>query len=46
MTEKEFAFLLNLEQDTANLQLNDLKNQEIISKVNVKEVEYWQFMKK
>lgn len=44
MTEKEFAFLLNLEQDTANLQLNNLQNQGIISKVNVKDVAYWQFM--
>ncbi len=44
MTEKEFAFLLNLDQDSADLELNKLNNEGIISKVNVKEVEYWQFL--
>lgn len=46
MTEKEFAFLLNLDQDSANLELRNLQNQGLISKVNVKEVEYWQFLNK
>ena len=41
MTEKEFAFLLNLDQQTANQELEKLNSLGIISKMNVKEVEYW-----
>jgi hypothetical protein len=42
MTEKEFAFLLNLEQHKANEELLKLNAKGLISKVNVKEVEFWQ----
>ena len=42
MTEKEFAFLLNLTQDSADLELRNLQSRGLISKVNVKEVSYWQ----
>lgn len=42
MTEKEFAFLLNLEQNQANKELIKLKSAGLISKVKVKDVEYWQ----
>ena len=42
MTEKEFAFLLNLEQHKANDELLKLNAKGLISKVNVKEVEFWQ----
>jgi predicted DsbA family dithiol-disulfide isomerase len=41
MTEKEFAFLLNLDQQSANIELEKLNKQGVISKMNVKEVEYW-----
>ena len=44
MTEKEFAFLLNLNQDTANLELQKLNTKGTITKVNVKEVEYWKLL--
>ncbi len=42
MTEKEFAFLLNLEHDHANEELIKLNSAGLISKVKVKDVEYWQ----
>jgi 2-polyprenyl-6-methoxyphenol hydroxylase-like FAD-dependent oxidoreductase/predicted DsbA family dithiol-disulfide isomerase len=43
MTEKEFAFLLNLDQQSANTELEKLNSQGVISKMNVKEVEYWKY---
>jgi hypothetical protein len=43
MTEKEFAFLLNLDQQAANTELEKLNSQGVISKMNVKEVEYWKY---
>ena len=46
MTEKEFAFLLNLTQDSADLELRNLQSRGLISKVNVKEVSYWQSQQK
>jgi hypothetical protein len=46
MTEKEFAFLLDLTQDSADLELNNLQSRGLISKVNVKEVSYWQSVQK
>jgi hypothetical protein len=46
MTEKEFAFLLNLTQDSADLELRNLQSRGLISKVNVKEVSYWQSVQK
>jgi hypothetical protein len=46
MTEKEFAFLLDLTQDSADLELNNLQSRGLISKVNVKEVSYWQSQQK
>jgi predicted DsbA family dithiol-disulfide isomerase len=45
MTEKEFAFLLNLNQDQASEELKRLHFEGIISKVTLKEVEYWQLQK-
>lgn len=42
MTEKEFAFLLNLEQHVANEELKILNSRGLISKVTVKDVEFWQ----
>ena len=46
MTEKEFAFLLNLTQDSADLELRNLQSRGLISKVNVKEISYWQSQQK
>jgi hypothetical protein len=46
MTEKEFAFLLNLTQDSADFELRNLQSRGLISKVNVKEVSYWQSQQK
>ena len=45
MTEKEFTFLLNLNQDQASEELKRLHFEGIISKVTLKEVEYWQLQK-
>jgi predicted DsbA family dithiol-disulfide isomerase len=42
MTEKEFAFLLSIDQPAADAELEKLNHQGLIQKVSVKEVAYWQ----
>lgn len=42
MTEKEFAFLLSIDQPAADAELEKLNHQGLIQKVSVKELAYWQ----